>query len=279
MTGSGHPTWRLIRTGPGNASFQMALDEVLLRAFSTGNGSPVFRVYEWSFPAITVGYAQRSDGLIDLKRCDEDGVAVVRRLTGGRALYHHHDLGYAVIGSADDPVFGGTILDTYRAINRVIAEAFSSCGIEGVAEESSPDRHVPVGLAMKAPCFAAPTKFELTFGGYKIAGSAQRRFRNVFLQQGSISLGSGAELITGYLLDRVSAEVYRSVLAAGSAFVPPNIDIGSFTETFLTVFRRRCTTASPDDLDESERHEAEQLARKQYGGIHWRDGDEQPADF
>jgi len=280
MTGTGTSEWRLIRTGPGDAAFHMALDEVLLRAFSSGVGLPVCRVYEWAAPAITIGYAQRPDGLIDLKRCKTDGVAVVRRLTGGRAVYHHNDIGYAVIGAANDPVFGGSIIDTYRAINMVIAETFREHGVGGVAEQAVPDNYVNAGVAVKAPCFAAPTKFELTFDGCKIAGSAQRRFRNVFLQQGSISIGPGAERIADYLPDRDSAELYRAVLtASGEKGIPPEIVSETFAETFLEVFRRRCGAAVMEDIREDERRAAEHLAINRYDGNQWRDGDEQPADL
>jgi lipoate-protein ligase A len=73
----------------------MAIDQALLD-YSWETGSPVFRVYQWNPFCISLGYHQKEDSL-DLKMCRQEGVDVVRRPTGGRAVFHALEVTYAVV--------------------------------------------------------------------------------------------------------------------------------------------------------------------------------------
>lgn len=194
--------WRFLDSGTGSAFFHMALDEAIVRAVSRKASPPTFRIFEWEPAAVTFGFSQKAASVLDLDRCDRDGVMVTRRLTGGRAVLHDREIAYSIACHVNDPHFGGTVMDVYRKVSQIIIGALSKIGVE--AEWSRGDRSSSVanGGIGQAPCFLSASRYEITIGGRKLVGSAQRRFGNVFLQQGSILIGPGHERIVDYLADR-----------------------------------------------------------------------------
>ena len=84
--------WRWISDGHQSAERNMAVDAALLNDCGQGRIPPTVRLYGWSEPAITIGYSQKAENELDLERCQELDIAVVRRPTGGRALLHHREL-------------------------------------------------------------------------------------------------------------------------------------------------------------------------------------------
>ena len=280
MTGTAAHRWRILRTGIYDAYLNMALDEVLFRPFIAGNASPLFRVYEWKSPAITAGYGQRVADMFDLDACAVDGIEVTRRLTGGRAVFHFHEISYTVIGRTGDPVFGGSIRDTYRAINTVIAEAYRSLGIDAGEAGSRTLTDIPADMRRSAPCFALPTPFELTAGGMKLTGGAQRRIGDTFLQQGTVRLGPGAERITGYLADSRAAMVYRQMLGPDAVFRDMNLPPLSMTDALISAFALAVGGAVDDDtVARHECDEAERLSLSRYRAKGWIDGTGYEPDF
>ena len=75
----------------------MAIDEALLRSFDPVSSPPILRLYGWSPPALSLGRFQKADQVLDLERCRADGVAVVRRVTGGGVIYHADELTLSLI--------------------------------------------------------------------------------------------------------------------------------------------------------------------------------------
>lgn len=282
MKASHKQKWRFLLSGPGNVFFQMALDDVLARNFADGATPPVFRIYQWLSPAITVGFSQRPAAIIDLAKCAADGIEVTRRLTGGRAVFHVNEIGYTVVGSTSDPVFGGGIMETYRIINTGISNAFRAAGVQARMQNNATERLVPAEYRRTAPCFASPTKFELTRGGRKMAAGAQRRFKGIFLQQGSIRLGSGAARILEYLRDPTAARIFERELSDGGR--PDDggkiIDREQLTDAFFHEFSRLVRgKIEPDELTERERCESERLSVERYRSKGWVRGDEGQPDF
>ena len=76
--------WRFLATGYESGAFNMAVDETLLQGISGGGGEPVFRVFGWNPPALSLGYGQEARKEVDLQKCSRAGIDIVRRLTGGR---------------------------------------------------------------------------------------------------------------------------------------------------------------------------------------------------
>jgi lipoate-protein ligase A len=85
---------RVLETGYKSAALNMAIDEALIESIDE---SPVFRVYRWRPAAVSVGYFQSIRDEVDIEKCSEIGVDVVRRLTGGGAVLHEFELTYSFI--------------------------------------------------------------------------------------------------------------------------------------------------------------------------------------
>jgi lipoyl(octanoyl) transferase len=111
---------------------------------------------------------------------------LVRRLTGGGAIWHHHEVTYALIVPAGHPrARPNTAL--YRVVHAAIRDTLASVGIEvnrrgDVALLEAPGRSRPL------LCFTDRDSEDLVCQGFKVVGSAQRRRDGAILQHGSILL-------------------------------------------------------------------------------------------
>jgi lipoate-protein ligase A len=166
---------------------------------------PSLYLYRWSRPTVSLGYAQRAERDLDVAALDRDGVAVVRRPTGGRAILHVDEWTYSVAAPLAADRLGGSLEDSVRRVATVVQRALASLGVESyLAAADSPQRPPAAGKAGPA-CFAQAIGFELTVEGRKLMGSAQRRLTRGFLQQGTILVGEGHERLADYLAGSAEA--------------------------------------------------------------------------
>ena len=186
--------WRLINSGRRGGAFNMALDLALAGSVRNKTSGPVLRFYDWEQPTISLGYNQDA-GQLDLEACRQAGVNVVRRPTGGRAVFHFNEFTYSVIAPQDNPLLGGPVLGTYRTIAQALVLGLGLMGIESELQRSQ-----SAGASVKdSPlCFAAAGRYEITAAGKKLLGSAQRRVEGVILQQGSLLLAQDQNLAPFY---------------------------------------------------------------------------------
>jgi lipoate-protein ligase A len=82
--------WRLVREGPPAPALHMALDEVLAREVAAGRRPPTLRIWEWSAPAVVIGSFQSLCNEVDTAEARRLGIAVVRRVSGGGAMFIEH---------------------------------------------------------------------------------------------------------------------------------------------------------------------------------------------
>jgi lipoate-protein ligase A len=179
--------WRFVDTGACDAASNMALDEALLVMHEAGATPPTLRVYGWCQPTLSLGYAQSAQQEVDLAACQAQGVAVIRRPTGGRAVLHDQEVTYSVVMPlilADGPQ---TITAHYRRIGMALAAALQALGLPVQLARSQVRPTPPRALASPA-CFAALSRYELSMDGKKMVGSAQKRAQRALLQHGSIPL-------------------------------------------------------------------------------------------
>lgn len=160
----------------------MAVDVALTESVR-GGGPPILRFYRWWPPCISLGRNQPAKGRYDTAEAEKRGIEFVRRPTGGRAVYHHHEITYSVM--VGDRQLGGP-RRTYLAIHKALLAGLRLLGaaVEVVEDPRSGLRPSTV------PCFK-----ELDGGGIvarrrKLVGSAQLRESGVILQHGSILLTS-----------------------------------------------------------------------------------------
>lgn len=188
--------WRLLPFHSYPPRENMAIDEAVFREVQRTGGPPTLRLYGWLSPAVSIGYFQHLDREIDLPACRRVGVAVVRRPTGGKAVYHDDDLTYAVIAREDNPLFPPTILETYRVISQCLVQGLHKLGVAAELAAAGRDSGMGPGKGSRdASCFSVPSLHELLVKGKKICGSAQMRSRGAFLQQGSLLMSFDPEKI------------------------------------------------------------------------------------
>ncbi len=164
----------------------MAVDWALLRAAQEG---PAFlRLYRWHPACLSFGRHEPASVRYDRERIAGLGLTTVRRPTGGRAVWHEHEVTYAV--AAPTEMFG-SLRDAYIAVHRLLAGALQELG----AEVTLAGRRAHVPGPGAGACFAAPVGGEIVSGGRKLVGSAQVREGNAFLQHGSILLQDGQNVV------------------------------------------------------------------------------------
>ncbi|MCE2802793.1 MAG: lipoate--protein ligase family protein [Gemmatimonadota bacterium] len=175
--------WSLLDSGPAAGVENMSTDLALL-AHTRSTGRAVLRIYAWSRPTLSLGRNERARGSIHAPALRAEGIEVVRRPTGGRALLHDHEITYSIAA----PVGTMTLRESYVAINALLLDALARLGVAATAIARDPaERRAlrPDGAA----CFAEPGEGEIVVGGAKLVGSAQWREEGALLQHGSILLG------------------------------------------------------------------------------------------
>ena len=175
--------WRFINTGFDSPIMNMAIDEAIMTFHGKGLVQPTLRFYGWNPPAVTLGYFQKALREIDHEKCEELGIDVVRRLTGGRAVLHDEELTYSVIINESDTLMPKSITESYKVISKCLLRGLEHLDIEA---QLSPVKNLKSKEFTSSACFDAPSTYELTVDGKKIVGSAQVRQMGVILQHGSI---------------------------------------------------------------------------------------------
>jgi lipoate-protein ligase A len=173
--------FRFLNTNVQNAAMNMAIDESILTHHLKGDVPPTLRVFRWSQPSISLGRFQSIEREIVSEMCLKRGVALVRRPTGGRAVYHRDEFTYSIIISKRFGVPPGVVA-AYAFLARGLLAALALLGVQAELSDERVSQHP------SAACFASSTQADLTSGGFKLIGSAQVWKDNALLQQGSLPL-------------------------------------------------------------------------------------------
>jgi lipoate-protein ligase A len=153
---------------PHDGPWNMAADQAWLELSDV----PVLRVYRWTEPTVTIGYAQNLAKLAG----SLPAWPVVRRWTGGGVVLHDNDFTYSVIVPAVHPWSQTNPLDSYRLVHESLAKALDDgsrlAGMEDLIENPF--------------CFVAPALHDVIRDKVKVAGAGQRRGKLGLLHQGSV---------------------------------------------------------------------------------------------
>ncbi len=156
------------------------------------------RVYRWLRPAITLGRHQlAAETFLDMKRVAAAGIPVVRRITGGQAVLHVAELTYSVVASRRHPRLGGNIRASYEAIAAILLRFLAALG---AAPNAAAAHFVQTQRRTAHICYDSIGWAEVTLGGKKLVGAAQRRGRYAFLQHGSLPLLHTGMTLSDWLL-------------------------------------------------------------------------------
>lgn len=261
--------WRLIHSGEQSGAMNMALDEALLEAVARGESPPVLRFYRWRPATVTIGYAQSVASDLDLDVCRAAGLDVVRRATGGRAVLHDHEVTYAVIAPLNAHHFGNSVLDCYRVIAEILRETLLQLGLSA---QLVPGR--PKGGSknpVKAICFSAPSQYELVIEGCKVAGSAQKRHGQAFLQHGSLPLEMDVALLKRALrMTMTDTEDRLESIGWLNRWRQVPLSIAEVEQRFAEVFAARMQiNLQLSALSVHEQRAADELCQNKFSAASW----------
>ncbi len=182
--------------GPTN----MARDEHLLHAAESSPAA--LRLYHWNPPTISLGYFQSCEALAELP-AEIQGLAIVRRLTGGGAILHDRELTYCLVLDETVAVARRAPTELYRVVHTAISAAIAP---DGAATRLAPeDWPLPSPRGGPFFCFERPGRTDLLLGEGKVLGSAQRRIPGRVMQHGSLLLEQRYAAHPGVALGRPDA--------------------------------------------------------------------------
>lgn len=163
-------TWRLLPMKTNNAAWNMAIDEAILQAQIADKVPNTLRFYRWHPSAVSIGRNQNSDSEVYLEKAYQLGVDVVRRASGGGAVYHDFEgeVTYSVVAKVND--LGSVDVTTvYTKVYDAVTDALRLLGVSA---------DFSCGDSKNCP--------NLTVKGKKISGSSQTISRGVVLQHGTV---------------------------------------------------------------------------------------------
>lgn len=194
--------WRLIYLNEFDGYWNMAIDEAMLLMRSQGKIPNTLRLYIFKPSAVTIGYFQSAEEEVNLDFCRKHGIEVVRRITGGGAVFHDEngEITYSiVVGLSEAP---RDILKSYELYCKGIVYALEELGLKA---EFKPINDVIVY-------------------GRKISGSAQTRKRRVLLQHGTFmyntdigTLAISLKIVPEKLKDKGATKLEERVITASKA--------------------------------------------------------------
>jgi lipoate-protein ligase A len=228
----------------------MAADQALLDD-AARSGTATLRLYRWDPPCLSFGRNEAATRYYDRAQVERLGIDVVRRPTGGRAVWHEHEVTYAV--AAPIEMFG-SLRDAYRAIHTHVAAALRALGADVAL---APDRRLtrpplhPTAASPDRPgsCFGAAVGGEILVGGRKLVGSAQVRQRAAFLQHGSILLGGSQGAIEAVSLGQSGVRRETSDVSGATTLcsvLGRAVTFQEVADAVVAAFSGRLTAASTD---------------------------------
>ncbi|MFL6498154.1 MAG: biotin/lipoate A/B protein ligase family protein [Nitrososphaera sp.] len=233
---------RTLETGYNDAALNMAIDEVMIE---NGQETPVLRIYGWSPVAVSIGYFQSMKEEVDLDKCNQIGVDVVRRLTGGGAVLHESELTYSFITKE----YPRNIMESYAWICEAVVMSLHRMGFDA--------RFVPLN--------------DIVIAGKKVSGNAQTRRNGILLQHGTLLLGVDVAKMFSVL--RVPSEKLRDKIIKDAKERVTSLTGTTFDELSLslkTSFAIKFdANLVADNMSTEEINRARWLAEQKYRSKEW----------
>ena len=254
--------WRLLKLETGDAFANMAIDEAILTARIAGKVPNTLRFYRWKPSAVSIGRFQNPFNEVHVENCRKHGVNIVRRITGGGAVYHDHEgeITYSVVVYGKD--LGCADMDmiyAYKAICGGLIEAVKLLGTN--AEFSSIDPKQCPNIMIK---------------GRKISGSAQSYRRGVVLQHGTFLVDIAHEKMFTFLkvpwaktlLDVL--EVSKKKLTSAEQELESQMSMEETYQALVRGFKKALKIQLVEkELTSYERKLAEKLRRNKFTTDDW----------
>lgn len=247
----------------------MAVDEALFAAVETNEEPPTLRLYQWREPSVSIGRFQALSRTFRLEAAQQNGLPVVRRISGGRGILHGDDLTVSLSTSSEALGFSGErppgICALYDRITSPFVGALRQLGIPAaLSQEQSREVYTGVG-----DCFATVTRADVMDAdtGCKIVGGAVYRRDRFCLYQASLPLFSEhrAALFASLRAELFTGKIARMVAPSGSR---PDGDAlrSAFRSAVARTFHIALETGS---LSAEELESANALVQRRYGNLNW----------
>jgi lipoate-protein ligase A len=252
-------TWRLLPLETNNAFRNMVIDEAILNARVTGQVPNTLRFYRWKPSAVSIGKNQNPENEVYLDTCKKLGVDVVRRISGGGAVYHDFEgeITYSVVAKTSD-LGTADITTVYYKIYDAITDGLRLLGVP--ADFSGGD-------AKNCP--------NLTVGGKKISGSSQALTHGVVLQHGTILRRLDLPKMFQLLKLRdvscsIAADIGKRKITSiqnelGHRINPDTIS-NALIQGFKAILKIQLESG---ELSETEKETADKICKEKYGSIEW----------
>ena len=206
-----------IKTGSKN----MQTDSDLLdEAIETKIKDAIFRLYGWSPACVSLGRNQKDD-FLDKEFLKNNGIDIVRRMTGGRALFHNKELTYSFICPVEYLKHGENIKESYIEISEFLIDKFSRLGIN---LDFGTQKAVKTKFEY---CMLLSTGADLCYNGKKLIGSAQCRKNGYILQHGSILMDYDKTLLEKIFRENIDTAEITSIKE-----IAPDLTVDSLIDLF-----------------------------------------------
>lgn len=244
--------WVLVHPPAFSPSMHLALDQVLTEEVGAGRRRPTLRIWEWDRPAVVIGSFQSLANEVDLAAARRFGIDVVRRISGGGAMFM--EAGSVVTYSLSAPgdlVRGMSFADSYAYLDDWVLQALRSLGIDATYQPLN----------------------DISSSGGKIGGAAQKRLGGgAVLHHVTMSYDmDGDKMVQVLRIGREKMSDKGTVSAAKrvdplrrQTGLPRSAIIERMEETFV-----RLTGATRGDLTEAELAAAEQLVETKFATDEW----------
>ena len=246
----------------------MAVDEALLRCMAPG-GAPVLRLYGFAPPCVSLGRFQAFADLGDDALRVRDGVDVVRRPTGGRAVLHDDEVTYAVVlGRNHLQPF--TKRAAYRASAALLLRLLNALGVRGAVQPGDTAASTASAADADPDCFRTTGEYEITAATRKLVGSAQITTRDAALQHGSIPLSTSYARISRYLRG-AGAGAGETAIPGATSVAAASGRPWSYDEALqeLSEAARTELGSEPSGLSEAEQSATRELEHSRYSCPRW----------
>lgn len=267
-------TWRLLITPPLDGATNMAIDEAILQVLAAGAGQPTLRLFQWAPPCLSLGYNQHW-AEVDEAACRRLGYTWTRRPTGGKAILHTDEATYSLIIPQEDPRIQGGIVESYRILSLGLMRSLEILGapaVQAANEQSAANSGSNGGGPV---CFDTPSRYEITWQGKKLIGSAQLRRKKIVLQHGSLPLhGDLNRIIDALAFSEAERARQKALLPRRAATLEQALGRALPFETVAAAIARGFAqqlnlTLQELPLTPAEEALAERLRAEQYANEIW----------
>jgi lipoate-protein ligase A len=278
MTNAPHTTrpktpWRLLPFSDAPMGRQLALSEALLAELPATN-RPALRWYIPAEPALVLGNGQKP-GLANLAACQEHGVRVYRRTSGGAAVLVTPDLlSLDVVLPDSSPLATTDVVQAYRWIGDLWQDALLRLGVAKAqaipTEEVRAIPPLPKDDVLRLACYGTLSPYEVVVGKRKLVGLCQVRRRGGALYQTGIHLRFDPKAL-GQFLDlnnnrrkTLATRLHNAALgldAAAGRAIPSDEVIRAVEETLASRFAARLV---PGDYTPTELAAADRIQRERF---------------